>query len=269
MGEALLMSCMIELGAIVAKEGIKQYLNHRRQIIEEHREDTLLINPNKIKYISNYIEKMSSRNNTPIKQRLKDDVIKIVGPDTEKILEDDIIPVLRRCENIVRNETITLIGQENEKIIENDIIPIIQPIGEEIISKLEDIYEDNDKSDEEAETKDTLTEKLINDFTIRNSLEKQRKSLINFSPMKIKETINNITRSITPTRNKIIKPALIHDEFEGFIKDICKFISSELKCQDMDNAHLQTHKDYTKKLIFSLTNQNNHEPKRNLKNKVI
>ena len=57
---------LLELGVTVGIEATKSYLNHRQQLIDEHREDEL-ISSRVNKYLrEQYINMSTSRDNTPV-----------------------------------------------------------------------------------------------------------------------------------------------------------------------------------------------------------
>jgi hypothetical protein len=72
--------CLIELSTIIATEGIKSYLKHRKKMIEEGREDELA--SVKIKKYLNTIN-MSSRGTTPNRQSIDTEI------SLESIYEDE------------------------------------------------------------------------------------------------------------------------------------------------------------------------------------
>jgi hypothetical protein len=104
------------------------------------------------------------------------------------------------------------------------------------------------KSDEEDKND---TEHKIIDLIPKLSTNKFRKSLIGFGKMKI----NDIIRSVTPSRlshSETKEEIKLNTDFEEFCHKLIIFMVDEYKNQDLENAHLQKHKEYTEKLIQSL-----------------
>jgi hypothetical protein len=110
MAEGALMICMIELSGIVAKEGLHQYLEHRKYMFESNRQDELI--SSKIKSLGNNIYKKMSRSSTPIKEHFEEDDIPI---DFDNVYNDE-----KSDEDIDKNQKLSV-----EKIISE--MPKLEP----------------------------------------------------------------------------------------------------------------------------------------------
>jgi hypothetical protein len=208
----------------------KMYYDHRQHVInDEHREDDLISSRIK-KYSLNIYNNMS--NNTPIEKQLED----IIKVKLEQISDQ-------------------VIGEQATDIIKDDVIPVLKDFV------LDNIYPD-EKSDEED--KNDSEHKII-DLIPKLSTNKFRKSLIGFGKMKI----NDIIRSVTPSRlshSETKEEIKLNTDFEEFCHKLIIFMVNEYKNQDLENAHLQKHKEYTEKLLLSLNafaNLNNDRRRRN------
>lgn len=91
MGEVLLMSAMIELTSIVASQGIKKYLAHRRGMIENGKESQLI--STKLNKISKEVIRRMSGNSEKILEKLEEEVLPILEDtaiDLEKVYEEEV-----------------------------------------------------------------------------------------------------------------------------------------------------------------------------------
>ncbi len=105
MAEGTLMICMIQLTGIVAKQGLDQYLAHRRKQIEEGREDKLISSKIKKSVVTLQRSMTPERIQRPTLARQKrisfnekvlNTVVDAVQPKSEIIdkLQEDLIPPL-------------------------------------------------------------------------------------------------------------------------------------------------------------------------------
>ena len=105
-----LILCMASIVQIGGTQGLKKYMEHRKKVIEQGREDELI--SSRIKKVSNNIIKTMSRGNTPIREKsIKFDNVYPEKEDDIDNEQNDIIPQSGpdRTAGLVKNkETVPL-----------------------------------------------------------------------------------------------------------------------------------------------------------------
>jgi hypothetical protein len=109
---------LIELSTIIATEGLKSYLKHRKKMIEQGREDELTSSRIK-KYINNI--NMSSRDTTPIRQSIDTEIsLENIYEDEQEEKEDEnrksITEVILRSMPIKQPQRKSIIGVNTQMV---------------------------------------------------------------------------------------------------------------------------------------------------------
>jgi hypothetical protein len=202
MASGALMLIGIELTGIVAKEGIKKYLEHRREMIANNQKDKLLTT--KINNLGNNIYRRMSKKLTNTR-----DIVVDVIDEVEDIKDKDVVNGIK------------------------DGIFIVEDVVEDA-GKMIDLYND-EKSDDDANDKKTITETIME--SMKPISQNVRRSSLGINAQRIKDfvsqPIQSAIRSLTPSRRKSVQfedskvdTPNTHAEFDLVVKKIITYNTS-------------------------------------------
>jgi hypothetical protein len=221
MAEGALMICMIEFSGICAKEGLHQYLEHRRKVIADGKEDELISSRVK-KYSQNVYNKMS-RSSTPLQERPQSPIVSM-----EETYKDP---------------------DENKSDVDDEDHSLEQEVGKKVLKEMPPMSTKSKSSLKGFNTSKILNylKRTVTPTGVVASLTPTIKRVANEITVDVLTDINNaVNTEITDIENEI------NPEFGKFVMSLVNFVINELKTQKLDGAKLQKQTHYTKKLITQL-----------------
>jgi hypothetical protein len=237
MADGALMICMIEFSGICAKEGLHQYLEHRRKVIADGNEDQLISSRVK-KYSQNVYNKMSSRSSTPLQERPQSPIVSM-----EETYKDP---------------------DENKSDVDDEDHSLEQEIGKKVLKEMPPM-----STKSKSSLKGFNTSKILNYLKRTVTPTGVVASLSGSVPLTptikrvattegVSAVLTEITDDVITDINNAVKTELtdieneINPEFGKFVMSLVNFVINELKTQKLDGAKLQKQTHYTKKLITQL-----------------
>lgn len=280
MAEGMLMICMIQLTSIVAQQGLDEYLKHRKHVIKNGKEETLI--SYKIKKSMDNIQ----RKMTPEKQRsstistdkaserpssyngkkgrpLSFDLSKIYkssynsdGPEMEEPLLEAVVET---DADAVEAEPVAYSLKRPEEVASFDFQAKKEKASNEVT------FGSNKRTSRIFDTGDFITENPLSHPSHPSHLKKSHHSAIHHpetshstthkptTTNKFTDKLKRFVNDITPSKIGLSKVEDSNPEFKKFVADILLFVLQEYELQkETKNEIMLKQKDYNVKLMQTI-----------------